>query len=174
MLEIEAKARARHEAVKSRLLELGAELLGEGTQEDLYFAHPCRDFASTDEALRLRREGKGCSMTYKGPKIDSLTKTRVEREVIVGDFDGARAVLESLGFVEVGVVKKRRGYYSLQGFHVMLDKVEGLGEFVEVEKKGDEYEPRELLDFTKQLGVDNLIRKSYLELLLEGRSLKNR
>jgi adenylate cyclase class 2 len=174
MLEIEAKARAGHEAVRSRLRELGAEYLGEETQEDLYFAHPCRDFASTDEAMRLRRGGKRCSMTYKGPKIDAVTKTRVEHEVILDDFDAARAVLKSLGFAEVGVVKKKRRYYSLEGVHVMLDEVEGLGEFVEVEKKGEKYEPRELLDILKLLRVEDLIRKSYLELLLEGKSPKNR
>jgi adenylate cyclase class 2 len=172
MLEIEAKARAGHEAVESRLHELGAEYLGEETQEDLYFAHPCRDFASTDEALRLRRGGRSCSMTYKGPKIDAHTKTRMEREVIVDDFNAAMEVLRSLGFEEVGAVKKKRRYYSLKGFDVMLDVVEGLGEFIEVEKKAEEYEPRELLDFLKLLGTENLIRKSYLELLLEGKSPK--
>ncbi|MDP6613187.1 MAG: class IV adenylate cyclase [Candidatus Hydrothermarchaeota archaeon] len=173
MLEIEAKARAKHEAVRSRLHELGAEYRGEDAQEDLYFAHPCRDFASTDEALRLRRGGKSCSMTYKGPKIDALTKTRIEHEIILDDFDAARAALKSLGFTEVGVVKKKRTYYSLEGFHVMLDEVEGLGEFVEVEKKGGEYEPGELLDILKILGIKNLIRTSYLELLLEEESSKN-
>lgn len=174
MLEIEAKARAEHEAVKRRLRELGAEHRGEETQKDIYFAHPCRDFAATDEALRLRRDSKGCSLTYKGHKIDALTKTREEHEVIIDDYDAAGAVLKSLGFLKVRAVKKKRTYYSLQGFEVMLDEVEGLGEFVEVEKKGEKYEPKELVDFIKLLGTENLIRKSYLELLMEKESLRNR
>lgn len=167
MLEIEAKARASHEKVRERLLELGAKSLGEENQEDFYFAHPSRDFASTDEALRLRRSGKGFTMTYKGPKFDALTKTREEHEFAVSDFEEARTALKSLGFREVRAVKKKRSYYSLRNYRVMLDEVEGLGEFVEVEKEGEGYEARELVDFMKMLGIKDLIRKSYLELLLE-------
>ena len=39
----------------SRLEELGGEYQAELRQVDSYFAHPARDFAVTDEALRIRR-----------------------------------------------------------------------------------------------------------------------
>ena len=42
---------------------------------DLYLAHPARDFARTDEGLRLRRKGDANCITYKGPKIDATTKS---------------------------------------------------------------------------------------------------
>jgi len=45
-------------------------------QIDRYFAHPVRDFSSTDEALRIRSVADENRITYKGPKIDATTKTR--------------------------------------------------------------------------------------------------
>src|SRR5688572_28544694 len=40
-------------------------------QSDEYFAHPARDFAKTDEALRIRTSGGKSFVTYKGPKLDA-------------------------------------------------------------------------------------------------------
>lgn len=53
---------------------------------DLYFQHPCRDFAKTDEGFRVRcQDYEGgesqCFLTYKGPKIDPETKTRKEIDI---------------------------------------------------------------------------------------------
>ena len=42
---------------------------------------PCRDFAQTDEALRIRTVGDTSFVTYKGPKLDATTKTRRELEL---------------------------------------------------------------------------------------------
>tara|TARA_B100000315_G_C14578607_1_gene589243 strand:- start:92 stop:616 length:525 start_codon:yes stop_codon:yes gene_type:complete len=174
MLEIEVKARAIHKEVKIRLDQLGAKYLGVESQEDIYLDHPCKDFSSTDEAFRIRRTNKNCYLTYKGPKIDTKTKTRVEKEIIIQDFDIAIEILKSVGFKDIGVVKKRRQYYHLNGFNVMLDKVEELGDFVEIEKKGRKYDPIEVLDLLKLLNVENQIRKSYIELLIENKFSNNR
>lgn len=173
MLEIEVKARVGDvEATKKRLAQLGAKYLREEKQEDLYFNHPSRDFASTDEALRLRSAGGRSYLTYKGPKVDSLTKTRVEHETKVEDYEEARRILEGLGFDAVLAVNKTRQLYALGEYVISLDSVEGLGDFIEVEKKGSSYEPRELTDFLRRLGIaeEQFERRSYLELLLEKRS----
>ena len=80
--EVEIKFRAADlEALGRRLLSLGAEPIGTSEQEDLYLAHPSRDFASTDEALRLRRVGDMNRITYKGPKLGGPTKTREETPI---------------------------------------------------------------------------------------------
>jgi adenylate cyclase class 2 len=170
MLEVEVKARVRDvEALKKRLTQLGARYLGEEKQVDVYFNHPSRDFASRDEALRLRRAKGSCYLAYKGPKLDGVTKTRVEHEVKVACYEEARRILESLGFTAVLEVNKTRRLYALGEYIIALDSVEGLGNFVEVEKKGSAYEPKELLGFLKRLGVaeEQAERRSYLELLLE-------
>ena len=68
-------------AVQKRLAELGAAVAAWQLEVDLYFAHPAKDFARTDEALRIRTIGTANYVTYKGPKIDQTTKTREEIEL---------------------------------------------------------------------------------------------
>lgn len=171
MLEMEAKARLEDLArVRERLQAMGAEFQGEERQEDLYFNHPERDFAQTDEALRLRLAGGRSTMTYKGPKLEAVTKSREEFQVGVDDYEGAVAILERLDFRRVARVTKHRELYALEGYRVMLDEVEGLGTFVEVEKVEPPYKPEELVALLKRLGAgeEAMERRSYLELLLRA------
>lgn len=182
MVEVELKLKARLDIVRQKLLEKGAQLLGGEEEEDLYFQPPTKDFSKTDEALRLRRKGDKCTLTYKGPRLDSVSKTREEIEVAVGDWCSMREMLHRLGFSEAGRVKKYREIYQLRGFLVCLDEVEGLGEFVEIETKAEgDYGLllKEALTLLEELGAKGpLVRDSYLEMLLkeglteEGRGLK--
>src|SRR5687767_12585717 len=101
--EVEVKYRvADGAALVEALRRLGAAAGAAVEQEDLYLAHPARDFARTGEALRLRRDGPRHAITYKGPRRDGPTKTREEREVAFAggeeSFVGMRAIFESLGF----------------------------------------------------------------------------
>jgi adenylate cyclase class 2 len=165
MYEVEVKVPADHEAVRARLGELGAERVGRVTQRDTYYDAPHRQFAETDEALRIRREattpGTGRSgdgvtgetaetdeaeeidgadddrirVTYKGPLVEDESKTREEFETDVGDDRAMREILERLGFEPAAVVDKERERYALAGYVVTLDRVTDLGEFVEVERE---------------------------------------
>ena len=93
-IEVEQKFRATHSAeLLARLERMGAVFAEPVVQVDLYFAHPARDFAQTDEALRIRRVGERNFVTYKGPKLDAMTKTRRELELPLADGAlGGRAV----------------------------------------------------------------------------------
>ena len=149
------------------------------TQADSYYNHPARDFAKTDEALRIRRVGASNYFTYKGPKLDEATKTRREIEIAIGSGEPAAAeageMLEALGFVPVATVRKQRRHASVswQGQEVLvaLDKVEELGSFVELEiiaTEGQLDKARDcLMSLAAHLGLANAERRSYLELLLE-------
>jgi adenylate cyclase class 2 len=172
MLEIEIKAKVESlEAIEEDILKRGGRFRKEVTQEDIYFNHPGKDFATTDEALRLRKVEGGFYLTYKGPKIDNLTKTREELKVSVGDHDVASEILKALGFTEVLMVKKKRRYFRLDEYDIMLDNVVGLGSFIEVEKSGA-YNPQDLIDFVKDLGIEESETRSYLELLIERKEAK--
>ncbi len=143
-------------------------------QLDSYLAHPCRDFAVTDEALRVRRTGTAVELTYKGPKLDATTKARHEATVIVGDADAARSILAALGFGEVAVVRKRRSVHAFAGFEASLDDVEGLGTFVELERALPDGAPldaarADAAAALRALGLDRTERRSYLEMLLVRR-----
>src|SRR5262249_47823119 len=114
-------------------------------QCDRYFNHPNRDFGATDEAFRVRSSGERHLITYKGPLLDSRTKTRREIEIALdGNDAGERGaeLLQLLGCRRVRAVRKRRTKYPFvwQGrdFEVAVDEVEGLGTFVEIETLADE------------------------------------
>lgn len=165
-------------ALEAKLTAIGATICGPRPEVDLYFAHPARDFAQSDEALRIRRQGPSNSITYKGPKIDQTTKTRREIELsLAPGEDSARAwtgLLEALGFSPVAEVRKlrRKVDVSWQGRRVegSLDEVERLGSFAELELIVDqeEVEPAKacIASLAEKLGLTESQRRSYLELLL--------
>lgn len=175
MIEIELKGYA-DERIFRRVRER-FEFMRKEKQEDLYFQHPCRDFAETDEALRIRiKKFNGhfeAFLTYKGPKLDRISKTRREIEVPINDVDAYIDILHSLGFREViSVEKTREKYYVEKGITITLDEVEGLGKFIEIEELagGDaniELEVEHLKKMLLDLGVKKFERRSYLELLLQ-------
>lgn len=171
MLEIELKVKASSKAkVKQRLEELGARCIAKEEQVDIYFSHPSKDFGLTDEALRLRRAGNRAELTYKGRKLDRTTKTREELTTRINDFDEMREILLRLGFKSLPEVAKSREIYSLGEYLIMLDKVEGLGSYVEIEKEAQGYIEEELLGLAGSLGLSpgDVERRSYLELLMEA------
>jgi adenylate cyclase class 2 len=177
--EVEMKFRlADAAAFESRLVDIGAKLSEPLTEIDVYFAHPARDFAATDEALRLRKKGRRHFITYKGPKIDPATKTRREIDLPLAcdehDFKAWFELLEALGFSTAGQVHKQRRKASGQwlGRHVeiSLDEVRGLGSFVELELVVDESDIDEakacVSSLAESLGLEGCERRSYLEMLL--------
>lgn len=166
------------EGLINKLLKLGATEGSEYEQTDTYFNHPSRDFASTDEALRVREETGRVCFTYKGPKIDKETKTRRELEVdIQGDAEQGREFLKALSFSRVAEVRKNRRTFRLavgsSAVDVSIDEVRGLGSFAELElvveaEEGIEKAKQEVGALAEQLGLSNPERRSYLELLLAG------
>lgn len=182
MVEVEMKfPSSDFAAIEDRLAKAGASL-NEARQEiDHYFNAPDRDFARTDEALRLRRVGLANFVTYKGPKRDAQTKTRTEIEVPLADGTAAAdnfvRLLTCLGYRPVAVVQKKRRIYHLERdafpLEVCLDDVEGVGRFVELEILAPEERldkaRRVVQDLAATLGLTTSERRSYLELLLETR-----
>lgn len=158
-------------------LEGVAELVVEKFEHDLYFNHPCRDFGETDEALRIRKDLEGVSLTYKGPKVDFETKSREEIKIKVNNFEEAVKLLEKLGFIPVREVKKLRKIYRLGDAIVCVDDVEGVGKFVEIEVESDNIEKKEkLFEIAKFLGYSRSesITESYLEMVLKNSQQKLR
>lgn len=173
MIEVEVKARAPEGAIQ-RILSLGGVLARVEHHRDLYFNHPIpeRDFAETDEAIRIRIKEQGSFLTYKGPRIDHQTKTRKELTVHLDDPARMEEILVTLGFRKVAEVSKQRSKYCLaDGITVSLDEVVGLGSFIEVEIAGGQDLDRDrkrVLDILSRLGTGQPVRTSYLEMLLEG------
>ena len=188
MYEVELKFHVADVAALERRLEaLAVRFEPAVDQVDRYFAHPCRDFAVTDEALRLRRVGDDVAITWKGPRIGAGAKTREELELgltAAAVADGAEPgaitidrwtrLLEALGFRQVREVAKRRrparvSWNSVE-IEIALDAVAGLGDFVELEilsePEGISQAVARLESLAVTLGCTTPERRSYLELLL--------
>jgi adenylate cyclase class 2 len=189
MYEVEIKVPADLEATRERLREAGAERVDARRQRDTYYDAPHREFAETDEALRIRREtpladgpespegepDPAATVTYKGPLLEEASKTRTEHETGVDDGEALAAVLSGLGFEPAAAVEKRREFWSYDGFTVTLDAVTGLDEYVEIEREveeeGEVETAREAaVEALDRLGLDadEQVRTSYLGLLLAG------
>jgi adenylate cyclase class 2 len=174
-MEVEVKFRIEDpDQIEVKVIEF-AEFVIDKIEEDIYFKSPVRDFTKTDEALRIRKDVEGVSITYKGPKIDAQTKTREEVKVRLNaeDYQKAVELLQKLGFERVAVVVKRRKIYRADDILICLDHLDGIGNFVEIEIESDNVEKakKRIFEMAKRLGLEGLesIRKSYLEMLLESR-----
>jgi adenylate cyclase class 2 len=179
-LEVEMKFPLTDEAgLRSELQTLNVKWHEPEQQVDCYFNHPARDFAKTDEALRLRQVGGDNVITYKGPKLDAATKTRreIELDIAAGD-QGLKQfgeLLIALSFRRVAEVKKVRtkATFEWQGWSVelALDDVAGVGQFVELETQAEEAslpEARQaILDLATRLKLSGPERRGYLHMLLE-------
>jgi adenylate cyclase, class 2 len=171
ILEIEIKSYCDdHDAVIEKARILGARHWKTLRERDLYLNHPARDFRKTDEALRLRQAGDEVVLTYKGPKLGTASKTRREEEVPVGNFEKTLEILTLLGFIPSGTVEKEREIYTLGDIEICIDRVDGLGNFVELELKGTDRErvEKDLFRIAGELGLDRFETKSYLELKYLG------
>lgn len=201
MYEVEVKVSVDHDTVREALSAAGADHVETLAQADTYFDAPHRDFAETDEALRVRREASAPAnferaesrtatidsilddqftaaaesrVTYKGPLLEAESKTREEFETAVADSETMREIITHLGFDSAATVRKLREQYRVDHHTILLDAVEGVGEYVEietgVEDEADVEAAREVLyDRLRTLDLDptEQIRTSYLGLKLE-------
>ncbi len=166
-MEVEIKAKANNKIISYIRKRMGIpEIL---IQRDIYYDHPCKDYAESDEAVRVRYENDEVFITYKGPKIDRTTKTREEIEFQVPDGENAESFLERLGFIKKIEVVKERRLYHYEGMEICLDDVKGLGKFIEIEKQGEpDVERPKVLELAKEMGLKELITLSYMEMLMES------
>lgn len=182
-LEVELKFPLRDasavESLRQQLVERGAEPGEPLDQRDVYLAHPSRDFSQTDEVFRIRCVGEETYLTYKGPVLDDVAKTRREIEIETAADPMIREqlleLLTLLGFRTVRDVIKRREPFFLfwqeRDIEIVLDNVQELGWFAELELIADDADrdaARDcLLALSRELGLGNIERRSYLRLLLE-------
>jgi adenylate cyclase class 2 len=174
-LEVEIKLAIKDpERARKKLEEVG-KFLGKSVEEDTYFNFDCeggccRDFAKTDEAVRVRRKDNKCFLTYKGPKVlVEGVKAREEVEFEVGDCEKAFEFLKKMCLKPVITIRKEREYWEVNGATVTLDRVEGLGWFAEVEAFGEGASER-VRRLASELFPDaKPVEKTYLEMVMAKR-----
>jgi len=176
LIEVEVKAIVKDfEEVRNKLTQIGAVKIKTEHQSDIYYNAPHKDFGETDEALRIReipeKGKKRVILTYKGAKLDNISKTRKEIEVDVSDSENTSLILENLNFRRAASVKKNRDIYHIKEFIITLDTVQDVGTYVEIETEANEDEDtsesiQKIYGIYKQLGIEEgFERRSYLELM---------
>jgi adenylate cyclase class 2 len=176
MLEIELKVRIPAlDPVREQLKRKNAQFSGRVHEHDIYYNAPHRDFATTDEAVRVRYTDDHAVVTYKGPKIKKFgLKAREELNFAVESGEAFETMLARLGFTRTTEVNKWRENYKLDTALISLDTVEELGTFAEIEiiARDETDNPTAMIEkIAKEIGADGEpILASYLELLLDKRS----
>lgn len=178
MIEVEAKYLVTNvgEFEQAALLWGGGIPALEYRQCDEYLNHPCRDFGQTDEAFRIRSCNGQTKLTYKGPRLGTVTKTREELELEIPSGQSSsvlRSLLMALGFTPAGCVNKIRRSFegAAGGFPVIIsmDAVEGLPPYAEIEITCESAQRGAATELVLQLaevtGLTQSERRSYLELL---------
>ena len=176
MIEVEIKAKIDNiQEIETFLKDMNAKFIEQIREVDRYYQHPCRDFATTDEALRLREKNNEIKLTYKGPKLNKISKTREEFEINIDkkSLNTFHKILERIGFTLWGIVEKTRRIYQIEEITISLDQVKKLGAYIEFEimvKSNSDIDQalKKIFALASKIGIkkEDYIRKSYLELVM--------
>ncbi len=184
-IEVEIKIKVEDiDKIRERLVEEG-QLLKSIRQIDEYYVPQHRDFFAQKpfpvEWLRIRTNPDKVIFEYdKSVNKDEKGEQEyaIEYETEISHPEELRKILEFLNFEKRVTVDKQREIWDCGELEVCLDKVMGLGSFVEVEAKGELDNPLEAKQnckkFLEKLGVDlsltETINVGYPVLLLERKN----
>lgn len=190
MIEVEIKLPLRRQDNTEEAGRIAEVLCGMGfrktarfRQRDTYFDNAAGEIRGGGKALRIRETEdlmKGvvtAELNFKGPRMDQVSMTRQELETEVGQAETGRRILAALGFSPVlPEVVKERTEYRLEEITAALDRVEGLGDFLELEILADEETEsgkvlQKLEELLGELGyqMGDTVTRSYLSMLQQGR-----
>lgn len=181
-VEVEIKIEIDNfEEIKAKVAAVG-KLIKSIKQVDDYYI-PChRDFFAQKphptEWLRIRTNPDKVIFEYDksiNKKENGEQECAEEYETEILNAEELRKILNFLDFRKVVTVDKQREYWDCGDLEIALDKIEGLGSFIEAEAKGDFGNTAEAkkacLEFLSELGIKNAreiqINKGYPILLLE-------
>jgi adenylate cyclase class 2 len=152
-------------------LELGADDHGVLVQRDTYFRVP-------DGRLKLREETPGGAALIQYHRADAAHARESRYRVVpVADADGMRDALDAaLG--TLAVVDKERRLLLWQGVRIHLDRVAGLGSFLELEgvaPEGSDLGPERerVARLSEALGLDDrrILADSYSDQIVGARGV---
>ena len=145
--------------LRERLAELESERVHAPAFEDNWVFDRDGQLVGKNQLLRLRIDGRGATLTFKGPpRFEENVKVRLEHETRLDDADGMRSILEALGYRVVRRYQKMREVWRLGGVTISLDHTP-IGDFAEFEGMGGD-------KVAKRCGFDpgRAERRNYLRL----------
>lgn len=154
--EIEIKVKVERVDRLLQFLKESGQYKKSSTQVDEYYSPAHRNFVVAEpikEWLRLRNDDGAYSLNYKNWQYgeDGKAYHCDEYEIVIDSQSKAAHILDSLNFVHLVTVSKKREVYVYKNYEVALDSVDHLGDFVEVEFKGVvESEPKVVAEEMKK------------------------
>ena len=186
IIEIEAsyQLEEKYDDILKKIKEEGFKFLKDIVEEDTYFTDKDMTFIKDRICLRTRKINEDfLELTYK-PKIDNNTEKYGKREVNLRihtkDYIDTKYIIEELGYIEYVSFKKHRKIYTKVidnfDYNIMIDSIEGVGNFIELEILCSNEEEKEFLhdkldDFVEKLGCSNLKekKKPYRDIVKESK-----
>lgn len=151
-------------------LEKHGEFKYESRQLDEYFTPSHRDFTAVrpvKEWLRLRTEAGEQTLTYKNWHYESDGRSyhADEYETQMANLASLKKLFAALNFKPLTVVDKTRRAFQYKDYEIALDSIKDLGDFVEIEYKGQtQVQPKviynEMVEFLRSLGCGKIHRNN--------------
>ena len=126
--------------IERKLQQFGAACVFDGEVAAVYFDFPDASLDQQQKVLRLRRVGKMTELALKVQEDtgDAEAKIRQEYQVLVGDPEITRQIVEGLGLRETRSIQKHRRSYCVTdpaagAVHFELDTLPDIPTFLEIE-----------------------------------------
>ena len=178
MIEMELKALLKNKLqVKKKLEECGCEWVSVGLQVDtIYERSDAKQIVDTS-IFRIRKYNDKKILTLKILMED--LDTAEELELDISDDIVMDKMLQFIGFLPKIQVVKRRQTAKYKEFNICIDEVEGLGDFIEIERISEKSNDKdriygEMRTVLLELGVEEeeLKKEKYYEMILKNREEK--
>jgi len=144
MMEIELKARVRDKAAVTARVESFARYMRSFDKSDEYWHGPDWRFVRGTKGFRLRMDGEKAIVTFKQKRNDGGIEINRETEFEVSDAAAFKALVERVGCEPFYRKRKTGKAYDYDGCTVELVNIEGLGEFIEIERLIERDDPAEI------------------------------
>ena len=177
-MEIETKIKTDDlEAMKNKLVEMGAEFWDTVIQEDDWFKQKGKEMETQKPGsyiLRIRKQGERSFFTFKA--LTETTGAWVEHETTIDNPDEMQEILKKIGFKKMITITKERTVGKLGEFGVCIDKVKELGNYVEFEIISDDVEQgkKKIDDLFKKLKVseEQVEHRGYAAIIFQNMGVK--
>ncbi len=182
--EIEVKIKlesGKLEYLRNWLIQ-NAKFMDKLTIVDYYLDNPkksmyiksVKGFIDPIEFWRVRQVDNVYFLCNKKRVVDESGRTVSveENEAVTPDGQAILQIFEERGLTSQVIVSKTREIFQIQDFEVVLDEIEALGKFVEIELKSDEQDVKagieKIYGLLKKIGIIEFIQydRGYLCMLL--------